>query len=390
MTAAIFVLLAGLYFTMDYTAERDKLVRENFTNGMLQQLSRGQQPTPEMEQRANTFGRSVVSALKDDRMELFGKDLFRSLVFVGIAAGLLFAFFRDKLSSRLLMPALAILSFIDLITVDLRYLSHKNYEVDPAEEAFMPSRADLQIQQDSGYFRVLDQTVGNPFLDSRAAYFHNSVGGQHPARLGLYDDLINRQLTKGNMSVYNMLNTKYFIVSNPADQQPIAQQNPGALGAAWLVKTIKYVDNADQEMNALDTFDPKDTAIAQTSEKSNIPFTPQFDSAASIRLVQNLNDKIIYEFNAASNQFAVFSEIYYPIGWKAFIDGKETPIAKVDYVLRGLAVPSGKHTIEFRFEPESYTLGNNITLVIGIFSILAFLGGIWWEWKKYRNKTAQT
>jgi hypothetical protein len=185
-----------------------------------------------------------------------------------------------------------------------------------------------------------------------------------------------------------MLNTKYFIVNNPQDRQPMAQVNPDALGPVWLVKTIKYVNNADEEMKALDTFNPKDTVIIDKREQSKVSFAPQFDSTASIGLVQNLNDKITYGFNAASNQFAVFSEIYYPAGWKAFIDGKETPIVRVNYALRGLPVPAGKHSIEFRFEPADVVLGDRILLISGIISVLILIGGTWYLWKQNKETFA--
>jgi Bacterial membrane protein YfhO len=253
---------------------------------------------------------------------------------------------------------------------------------------FTPTAADMQIQNDTAYFRVFN-TQGDPFQSSeatsRTSYLHNSVGGYHPAKLALYNDLIDQQLRKGNMSVFNMLNTKYFIVSNPENQQAVAQLNSEALGPAWLIKTIKYVNNADEEMKALDQFNPRDTAIIDKREQSKIPFTPQFDSLASIRLVQNSNDKLTYEFNGGSNQFAVFSEVYYPRGWKAFIDGKEAPIARVNYVLRGLAIPAGKHAIELRFEPRSYYTGDTISTIVGIISILILLAGSWWLWRQ-RNR----
>lgn len=386
ITAGLLAVLAVMYFSFDYTGQNDAAIRENLTNGMLQQVSQGQQPTPEMQQQASDFGRSVVNALKDDRRSLYGGDLLRSALFIILAAGLLAYYIRKGgLSAQVVTIVLVVLSAIDLFGVDLRYLSHKNYN--PAEEAgeLAPTRADQQILQDTSYFRVLDQSGGNPFLDTRASYFHNSVGGHHAARLALYDDLIQRQLTKGNMQVYNMLNTKYFIVNNPQDRQPMAQINPDALGPAWLVKTIKYVNNADEEMKALDTFNPKDTVVIDKREQSKVTFAPQFDSTASIKLVQNINEKIIYEFNAATNQFAVFSEIYYPAGWKAYIDNKETPIVRVNYALRGLPVPAGKHTIEFRFEPQDYKTGNVISLIAGIISFSLLFAGIWYLWKQSKQ-----
>ena len=147
------------------------------------------------------------------------------------------------------------------------------------------------------------------------------------------------------------------------------------------MKTIKYVNSADEEMKALDDFTPRDTVIIDKREQSKVPFSPQFDSAASIRVTESSNDKLTYEFNATSNQFAVFSEVYYPRGWKAFIDSKEVPIARVNYVLRGVAIPAGKHVIEFRFEPRSYIVGDTISTIVGILSILILIAGSWWLWR---------
>ena len=148
-----------------------------------------------------------------------------------------------------------------------------------------------------------------------------------------------------------MLNIKYFIQKEGIGQTNGYEKNDSALGNCWLVKNIQYVKDANAEMNSLGNFNPTDTAVVQDTFKSSIPFEPVADSTATIALVKNDNDVITYTFNAASNQFAVFSEIYYKSGWKAYIDGKEAPIVKVNYVLRGLAVPAGKHDIKFEFKP---------------------------------------
>jgi uncharacterized membrane protein YfhO len=182
-----------------------------------------------------------------------------------------------------------------------------------------------------------------------------------------------------------MLNTKYFIVPDQTTKQPIVEANPQALGPAWFVKAVKFVNDADEEMKALDNFNPEDTAIADKREQSKISIGNNTDSNATITLVENINDKIIYKSSSATNGFAVFSEIYYPNGWKAFVDGKETPIAKVNYALRGLSIPAGQHTIEFKFEPSSYYIGDKISMIIGIISILIVLYGLFVLWKNYRS-----
>jgi hypothetical protein len=347
-----------------------------------------------MQQQAEDFGRSVTNALKEDRKSLYGSDLVRSLIFIALAAGLLFTYVRDKLNKQVVTIGLIAIVFIDLIGVDLRYLSKRNYvERDQFDDAFKtPTAADQQILADTSYYRVFN-TQGDPFQSSeatsRTSYLHNNVGGYHPAKLALYNDLIIEQLSKGNMQVFNMLNTKYFIVSDPASRQPVVQQNPGALGPAWFVKAIKYVNNANEEMRALDNFNPKDTAIIDSREKTKITINPQGDSLARIELTQNGGDRMTYRSTSATDGFAVFSEVYYPRGWKAFIDGKETPIVKVNYVLRGLQVPAGDHTIEFRFEPSSYIIGNRITMIIGIISVLILLYGIFVLFRNYQRENKQ-
>lgn len=390
--AALAAVLILLYFTLDYRSVNDGSIRENLTNGMLQQMARGGQPTAEMEQQAASFGSSVTNALKEDRRALYGGDLIRSLLFMALTIGLLYLFSTRKLAATTTVIALGILSMIDLFGVDMRYLTHKNY-VDKAvfEEVFIPNAADLQIKSDTGYFRVFDQSGGvSPFESSRASYHHNSVGGYHPAKLGLYNDLIANQLAQGNMQVYNMLNTKYFIVDNPANRQPVAQLNPDAFGPVWLTGGFHVVPNADAEMQALNSVNLKDSTVIDQREMAKISITPAVDSSAQIRLTLQQNDLLQYSFNAATPQFAVFSEIYYPNGWKAFIDGQEAEIIRVNYLLRGLAVPPGNHTIEFRFEPQSFRTGDTIMLIVGILSILALIYAVYVEWKRFRNANYAT
>ena len=392
ITGILAAVLAILYFMLDYKADTDTLIRENLSQNILRQMTQQGQATPELQQQAEDFGRSVVNAARDDRKSMYGSDLVRSLIFMALAVALLYLYAKGTLNRKIASIGLIAVVFIDLIGVDLRYLSEKNYvEPENFEEAFAPTAADLQIKKDTGYFRVFNNSGGDPFQLSGAtshnSYHFNSVGGYHPAKLALYDDLMNLQLKKGNIRVFNMLNTKYFITADEKGQ-PVAQLNAGALGPAWFVKAVKFVDNANEEMKALDTFDPKDTAIADKRESSKIKVNPAVDPASAIKLIENLNDKITYQSNSSTGGFAVFSEVYYPNGWKAYIDGKETPIAKVNYLLRGLTVPAGQHTIEFRFHPASYYTGDTISLIIGIISILIVLYGIWVLFRNYRKELA--
>jgi hypothetical protein len=223
---------------------------------------------------------------------------------------------------------LTVFIFVDLITVDSKYLNKENYQEKTDNDlVFQRTAYDDSIKADKSYFRVMN-FAQDRFNENITSYTHNSVGGYHAAKLRIYQDVIERQLGTGNMAVLNMLNAKYFIQkeNNPQNvqygQTVAMQRNPAVLGPCWLVKTIQLVKNADEEMNAISKFNPADTAFVQESFKSSIPNMPVADSTATITLVKNDNDEITYSFNAASNQFAVFSEVYYPGGWKAYIDNK--------------------------------------------------------------------
>jgi len=371
ITAGLLVVVAGFYFTASYKSERDARIQQNF----VQMASRGQQ-TPQAQQQATELASSLISSLRADRQSIFGSDLLRTFILIALAIALIVLYLKGKYKQQMiLLGGILVLSSFDLLAVGRRYLSEESF-VDAAEYEgqLAPSAANTRIKADpEKNFRVLDQTAGDPFQDSRASYFHNSVGGYSPAKLGLYQDLIENQLQKGNLQVYSMLNTKYFIQSNPANGQPEARINPGAFGPVWLVKSIHYVKDGNEEMKALDSVNVRDTAIIQQKYQPLVKSAPVEDSTAKIQLVDNLNDRITYKFSSKTNQFAVFSEIYYDKGWDAYIDGNKTDIVRVDYVLRGLSVPAGDHNIEFRFEPKSYKLGNKITTWSGILGCLLML-----------------
>jgi len=370
------ILLIGFYFSAHFQGVNDAGIKERF----VQQLSQGKQTSPEAQQQAAATAGSLMRALEQDRQSMAGSDLLRSIIFIVLAAALVGLFIRKKIKPVILLAGILVLSTYDLLAVCNRYLTADSFQ-DPADtqSSLTPTAADQQIMADPDHnnFRVLDEsTGGNPFESARASAFHHSVGGYSPAKLGLYDDLIYHQLAKGNMQVYNMLNTKYIIQADPRTGQPAARVNPAAFGPCWLVRGIHYVKNGDEEMAALDSVDVRDTVIIRQQYAGSIPFQPAPDSTASIKLVRNDLDKIDYHFSAKTNQFVVFSEIYYSKGWDAYLDGKKTDYLRVDYVLRGMPVPAGQHNIEFRFEPHSYQLGmalNNIFSVI-IIGLLVWAG----------------
>lgn len=291
------------------------------------------------------------------------------------------------MQAKFVMVGVLLLSSFDLLGIAKRYLNDDEFiDETEYESAFRMSNADVQIKQDTGYYRVFNQMVP-PFDESLPSYYHNTIGGYHPAKLSVFQDLYENQLAKGNMQVFNMMNTKYFIVANPQNGQPMAQMNPGAFGPAWFVKGIHFVKDGKEEMKALDSINVKDTAIIQERFRPLIKEMPVSDSAAIISLVENRNDDIIYQSQSATPQFAVFSEIYYPAGWKAYIDGKETTIIKTNYALRGVTVPAGKHTITFKFAPRSYRLGNTLVLWSSLLVYLLIVGGSIVLWRKNKKTT---
>lgn len=389
ISAGLLALLFVLYISFSYEGTNDKAIADNFSNAMLSQASRGgQQVTPQLQDQAQQFGRSLTKALQEDRKSHFGSDLFRSFAFIALAALLVGAYLKNKIKPTMMIIGLLLLSTIDLLAIDRRYLNEDNFvDKDEYEASFIATDADKQIMADPAKpFRVFDETdPQGPFQGSRASYFHNSIGGYHPAKLGLYQDIIERQISRGNMEVFNMLNTKYFITQNPANGASIAQLNPNANGAVWFVKAIQFVPTADAEMDALSTLHLKDTAVAQQKFSSQVKQQPQFDSAATIKVREYLNDKITYDYSSNNNQFAVFSEVYYPHGWNAYIDGQKTDYIKVDYVLRGMSIPAGKHTIEFRFEPESYKTANTLMLIASLLTFALLIAAIVFEILKGRK-----
>jgi hypothetical protein len=372
ITGGFLVVGIMLYFSFSYKGANDESIQQYF-----QQSFQNQQAATE-----------VYSALKADRQSLFGGDLVRSIILIALAAGILALVIRGKIKFATAIGALLVLNLFDLFGVGKRYLNEDDFvEPDMYDAAFMPSQADMEIKRDTGYYRVLNLTQ-DVFNDAITSYHHNSVGGYHPAKLSITEDLLNYHLRKQpmNINVLNMLNTKYVITSNQQNGQPVAQTNPDALGAVWFVKGIRFEKGWLNVMNALNNFNPRDTAILEASSQNMITVPQQQDSAATIQLINNENDVAIYQSNSSANQFAVFSEIFYDRGWKAYIDGKEVPIIRTNYVLRGFNVPAGKHEIKFEFKPESYYTGERISLFVNIAILIFFVIAGIQIYRKERSK----
>jgi hypothetical protein len=317
----------------------------------------------------------LMDAIVADRKSNFSMDAWRSLGFILATAALIWAFVENKLKSGYAITALMLLVLIDMIPVNKRYFDNSNFTSKRnVEVPFQATAEDLMILEDKDpNYRVYNITI-NPFNDASTSYFHKSIGGYHGAKLRRYQDLIEYHISKNNMKVLNMLNTKYFIVPD-ANKAPQVQRNIAALGNAWFVENYKLVENPDSEITALSNFEPATTAIV---DKKFTDYLKNYkigkDSLSSIKLTNYKANHLTYQANTKKDELTVFSEIYYDKGWKAFLDGKEIPYIRVNYVLRALIVPQGEHKIEFRFEPESYYTGEKIGYASSIILLLMLLG----------------
>lgn len=322
---------------------------------------------------ARQFADMISGAMRAERGRMLRMDAWRSLLFVAVSAGLIVLFMKGRMKRGILVACFGGLVCFDLIPVDMRYLSYDDF-VPARLTRIYPTEADKEILKDNtpGY-RVANLSL-NTFSDATTSYFHRSVGGYHGAKLRRYQDLIDRQLLPMNPEVYNMLNTRYFIVPDGNTGRLAAQLNPDANGSAWFVEEVTLVGTPDEEIAALDTLDTKKRAVADRRFADLIEVTATPDSTATITLTDYRVNRLTYEYESATDGVAVFSEIYYDKGWKAYVDGKESPYFRVDYVLRAMTLPAGRHTVEFVFEAPNFREASAVTLVCSLLIVLAFGG----------------
>ena len=362
-----------------YSPERDNQVYEGMVANMQQS------PT------ALADARAFVTSLRKDRASILLGDIGRSFLYILLAGALIFAFAKKKVSATILMIGMIMLTLIDLLTLDSKYLNSYNYDnTDSYEQDEFPIRpADQQILADKDpNFRVLDMSGGDPFQTSNASYYHKSIGGNHAAKLGIYDDLAANQLSGNpNPAVLDMLNTKYVIQRQ--GEQVVAATNPGALGNVWFVKNVILVTGPVAEMNGLTGLNTRDTAVADKSFEAAIGQYSPADSSATIKQTKFDFDEITYQSTANAAHVAIFSEIFYK-DWKAYIDGKEVPIFKANYVLRGLNVPAGAHTITFKFEPSIFYWSDTLSSATGWVLTALILFCVFVYWRRGRNGITQS
>jgi len=322
------------------------------------------------------------------RMAIFKAEAGRSIFFALATALVIWLFSANKIKKPVFILLLGGLIVIDMLPVSTRYFNHDKFAPKrQIENPFRPTEADRQILQDTEpHYRVYNITVSS-FNDSSTSWFHNSIGGYHGAKLQRYQELIDMHITKGNMEVLNMLNTRWLIVPGP-DQQPTASFNDEALGNAWFVNDIQWVDNANEEIMELLEISPGQTALIDKRFEDRVTIgQPVADSTATIELLEYQPNKLTYRSKTSTPQLALFSEIYYPHGWEVYVNGEMADHFRANYVLRAMVVPAGDNEIEFVFKPASYYTGNKIALFFSILLVLAIAGYGYLVWKKNTQTT---
>jgi hypothetical protein len=328
-----------------------------------------------------SYGPEFMEALRKDRKTMFTADLLRSIFFIAVAFGTMFLFLKDKINATKTVLIVGIFMVADLFFVAKSYVNTTDFvgahEVDVP---FQASNADLQILQDTANYRVLDV---QGFLNARASYFHKSIGGYSAVRPKRMQELFDYQITQNNVEVLNMLNVKY-VLQTEENGQLVPTLNGGANGNAWFVANTKLVTTADEEMKSLKELNSKETVVINTSDfKDNLNAASYLvDSLATIKLKLYQPNLLTYTSENKNAGFAVFSEMYYKNGWVATVDGKETPILRVDYALRAIQIPSGKHAIKFTFDPQVIKTGSTITIISTILLVLLLVAGIYLENRK--------
>jgi hypothetical protein len=327
-----------------------------------------------------SYGPAFVDTLKADRKTMYSADLLRSTFFILLVAGSLWLFIKNKLAQKTTIIVIGLVMIFDLFLVDKKYVSEKDFvSKREVEVPFQATPVDLEILKDSSNYRVFE--INGNLSSARASYFHKSIGGYHAAKPRRMQQLFDYQIAKNNLEALNFLNVKYLIQTDKDGKEfPIA--NPDANGNAWFVSQVISVHSADEEMKGLNKLDSKNVAVinAKDFEVKKTAFAK--DSLASITLDSYQPNDLKYTSVNANEGLAVFSEMYYKDGWNAYIDGQKAEHLQADYVLRALLIPAGKHTIEFKFEPQVIQTGSSISLVSSIGIFLLLIGGIYFERKK--------
>lgn len=355
----VLFLLKGSF---DFTGSVDEILRDNFERPY-----------------GVEFADSLLEALRLDRKAMYVNDLMRSALLIALAVILLLGYHWQKISKQIIVLSIGLLMTIDLVFIARNYVNEEAFvAAREMEEPFPMRPVDEQILKDTDlHYRVFEPQVG--MNGASTSYYHKHLGGYSAVKPQRMQQLYDFHIAKSNLQVMNMLNMKYYITQTPQGQA-MYNENPDANGNAWFVQEVQNVNNTNEEILALNETNTKRQAVIgkdfseKLTQKSFV-----VDSTAQITLTSYEPNKLVYTSENPKEGLAVFSEIYYPKGWKATIDGQEVPILRANYVLRALQVPSGKHEIVFVFEPEVVATGSTISLFSSIFLVLSMLGLLYWR-----------
>lgn len=372
----LFAVAGGAFFDFE-RGESTAMMTEQFHqmlegSGMQDYIAQGMH---------EEMGLAVADAMASERAALMSADAWRSLVFILLAAAAVWLFVSRRINKYALTAILALLVAADLIPVNMRYLPHDSF-VSPRRNRIEMTEADRQILQDKelGY-RVFNLTV-SPFNDATTSYFHRSVGGYHGAKLSRYQDIIDKYLSRRNEGVLDMLNTRYEIL--PAqDGAPTAVRRATPNGPAWFVRELVAAPTPQQEIELLGQIDTKTTAVVQHT-------ATQPQGTGTIALTEYRPNYLKYEYTADAPAVAVFSEIFYDKGWTAYVDGKESPYFRADYILRAMELPAGTHTVEWRFRAPNWNVTEAVTLGSSLTILLSVVAAMVYAWRRRLKKGDKT
>ena len=417
VTAILAILYVGAGAIFSFQSESDAGLTDQF-------LSLIGQANPNAIGFWQGMLKELDEALIADRVVLFKADTLRTLFFVLVTIGLLFAYNKKYIKNyTVVVLAIGALALADGLIVDKRYLNQDNFITKSIVDNPFPTEMSVRLEseansnnnvaqiaykvpmnkalsdlakQDQSHYRVYN-TTQSTFNEAGTSFFVNSIGGYHAAKLGKYQDLIDIYFSgdprlkqygiedeSGLINVLNMLNTKYIVHGDI--QEPKIEANPTAFGPAWLVGSIKTVDNANEEILALNNTFLENQAVVNNKIAQNLPKTFAKDSTAQIQLTSYTPTKLVYQSNSKTDQLAVFSEIYYPHGWKATVDGKEVDIVKANYILRALPLEKGQHEIVFTYEPQVIKTGKTIMVASNAILVIVILGGLFLGFKKCKKE----
>jgi len=331
------------------------------------------------------FGDEVLSMIQLDRESVYTSDTIRSIIYILLAATIIWFFIKEKINKNIAIIGIGILMIVDLVGVDLRYVNKDDFVSQRrVNQPFKESPVDKQIKKDKGIYRVYNPSEG--LNGASTSYFHKSIGGYHAAKPSGMQELFDYHVYENNVRVLNMLNVKYIIRQDEEGKRYPAT-NPNANGNAWFIHKLVKVTNANEEITALKTLDVKNEAVVNTTTFTNFnTFGFEKDSLATITLKSYEPNHLTYTSINANESVAAFSEIYYKNGWNAYIDGELTDHFKVNYVLRALNIPAGTHTIDFKFEPKVVQTGSQISFAACILLGLIILGGVLTYFRPIKEK----